>query len=170
MFTSVVTGSKISTSSKQFLHSDWLIHFLHLLCNCWTELHKISLEASFRHPLPSLCFSGQSETKVAVLASDWLRHYRLFPCNCQTDYNKTRQDSITGHPLQSLCFWGWLENQDGHPGLWLAETVYNSLQPLYGFQQNLTGCNRGGNKHWSGGLWLWVFAVLPVKTVIHWPG
>ena len=30
--------------------------------------------------------------------------------------------------LYQVCvFWGWLENQDGHPGLWLAETFSTSF-------------------------------------------
>ena len=39
-----------------------------------------------------------------------------------------------------MCFMGWSEKQDGHPGLWLAETFSTSpLKPLNGIQRNLIG-------------------------------
>ena len=39
-----------------------------------------------------------------------------------------------------MCFLGRSENQDGRPGLWLAETFSTSpLKPLNGIQRNLTG-------------------------------
>ena len=43
------------------LASDWLRHFRPLLWNRWTEFNKTWQEARSQHPLPSLCFSGQSE-------------------------------------------------------------------------------------------------------------
>ena len=43
------------------LASDWLIHFRHLLWNCWTEFDKTWQEARSQRPLPSLCFSGLLE-------------------------------------------------------------------------------------------------------------
>ena len=43
------------------LGSDWLRHFRLLLWNCWTEFNKTWQEAWSQRPLPSLCFSGQSE-------------------------------------------------------------------------------------------------------------
>ena len=44
------------------------------------------------------------------------------------------------HPRPSLCFMGWSEKQDGHTGLWLAETFSTSpLKPLNGIQRNLIG-------------------------------
>ena len=44
------------------LASDWLRHFRLLLWNCWTEFNKTWQEARSQCPLPSLCFSGRSET------------------------------------------------------------------------------------------------------------
>ena len=43
------------------LASDWLRHFRLLLWNRWTEFNQIWQEARSQRPLPSLCFSGQSE-------------------------------------------------------------------------------------------------------------
>ena len=43
------------------LASDWLRHFRLLLWNHWTEFNETWQEARSQHPLPSLCFSGQSE-------------------------------------------------------------------------------------------------------------
>ena len=43
------------------LGSDWLRRFRLLLWNCWTEFNKTWQEAKSQRPLPSLCFSGQSE-------------------------------------------------------------------------------------------------------------
>ena len=43
------------------LASNWLRHFQLLLWNCWTEFNETWQEARSQRPLPSLCFSGQSE-------------------------------------------------------------------------------------------------------------
>ena len=43
------------------LASDWLRHFRLLLWNRWMEFNETWQEARSQHPLPSLCFSGQSE-------------------------------------------------------------------------------------------------------------
>ena len=43
------------------LASDWLRHFRLLLWNRWTEFNETWQEARSQGPLPSLCFSGQSE-------------------------------------------------------------------------------------------------------------
>ena len=43
------------------LASDWLRHFRLLLWNRWIEFNETWQEARSQHPLPSLCFSGQSE-------------------------------------------------------------------------------------------------------------
>ena len=77
---------------------------------------------------------------MAALASDWHRHFRLLLWNRWTELNKTWQEARSQCPLPSLCFSGRLVNQDGHPGLWLAETFsHSSLTPLNGIQWNLTG-------------------------------
>ena len=69
-----LTGSKISMSSTRYvffrpigknkiaaLASDGLRHFRLLLWNRWTEFNETWQDARSQRPLPSLCFSGQSE-------------------------------------------------------------------------------------------------------------
>ena len=87
-------------------------------------------------------FRADRKNKMAALASDWLRHFRLLLWNRWTEFNETWQEARSLRPLQSLCFSGRSEKQDGHPGLWLAETFSTSLlKPLNGIQRNLTGSN-----------------------------
>ena len=67
-------------------------------------------------------------------------HFRLLLWHHWTEFNETWQKVRTQHPLPSLCFSGRSEKQDGHPGLWLAETYLTSpLKRLNGIQRNLTG-------------------------------
>ena len=80
------------------------------------------------------------KNKNAAQASDWLRRFRLLLWNRWTEFNVTWQEARSQHPLISLCFSGQLKKQDGHPGLWLAETFSTSpLKPLNGIHGNLTG-------------------------------
>ena len=85
-------------------------------------------------------FLADRKNKMAALASDWLRHFRLLLWNCWTEFNETWQESRSQRPSPSLCFSGRSEKQDGHPGLWLAETFSTSpLKRLNGIQWNFTG-------------------------------
>ena len=85
-------------------------------------------------------FRADRKNKMAALASDWLRHFWLLLWNRWTEFNKTWEEARSQRPLPSLCFSGRSEKQDGHPGLWLAETFStSSLKPLKGIQRNLTG-------------------------------
>ena len=85
-------------------------------------------------------FGSIGKNKMATLASDWLRHFQLLLWNRGTRFNETWQEARSQRLLPSLCFSGRSEKQDGHPGLWLAETFStSSLKPLNGFQRNLTG-------------------------------
>ena len=84
-------------------------------------------------------FQANRKKKMAALASDWLRHFRLLLWNRWPEFNETWQEARSQRPLPSLCFSGRTEKQDGHPGLWLAETFSTSpLKPLTGIQRNLT--------------------------------
>ena len=104
------------------------------------EFNETIQEARSQRPLPSSCFSGRSENKMAALASDWLRHFRLLLWNCFAEFNETWQEARSQRPLTSLCFSGRSDKQDGRPGLWLAETFSTSpLKPLNRIQWNLTG-------------------------------
>ena len=85
-------------------------------------------------------FLADWKNKMAALASYWLRHFPLLLWNRWTEFNKTWQETRSQRPLPNLCFSGRSEKQDGHPGLWLAETFSTSpLKQLNGIQQNLTG-------------------------------
>ena len=85
-------------------------------------------------------FRADRKNKMAALASDWLRHFRLLLWNHWTEFNETWQEARSQRPLPRLCFSGRSENQDGRPGLWLAETFSTfPLKPLNGIQRNLTG-------------------------------
>ena len=67
-------------------------------------------------------------------------HFQLLLWNRWTEFNETWQEARSQRPLPSLCFSGRSEQQDGRPGLWLAETFFTSpLKPLNGIQRNLTG-------------------------------
>ena len=115
-------------------------HFRLLLWNHWTEFNETWQEASSQRPLPSLCFSGWSEKKMAALASDWLRHFWLHLWNRWMEFNETWQEARSQCPLPSLCFSCRSEKQVDRPGLWLAETFSTSpLKPLNWIQRNLTG-------------------------------
>ena len=113
-----------------------VINFSHLrlfLWNRWTEFNEGWQEARSQRHLPSMCFSGRSENKIAALASDWLKHFQLLLWNRWTELNETWQKARSQCDLPSLCFSGRSEKQDGHPGLWLAETFLTSpLKPLNG--------------------------------------
>ena len=85
-------------------------------------------------------FRADQKNKMAALASDWLRHFRLLLWNHWTEFNETWREARSYRPLPSLCFSGGSEKQDGHPGLWFAETFSTSpLKLLKGIQRNLTG-------------------------------
>ena len=85
-------------------------------------------------------FRADRKNKMAALASDWLRHFRLLLWNRWTEFNEIWQEARSQRPLPSLSFSGRSEKQDGHPGLWLAETFSTSpLKPLNEIQRNLTG-------------------------------
>ena len=101
-----------------------LSHLRLLLWSRWTEFNEAWQEARSQRLLPSLCFSGRSENKIATLSSDWLNHFQLL-WNRWTELNETWQEARFQCSLPSLCFSGRSEKQDGHPGLWLAETFFD---------------------------------------------
>ena len=76
----------------------------------------------------------------------WPRHFIYIWKHLQSTIALHVTDLIFGmsrdlsqHPLQSLYFSGRSENQNGRPGLWLAETFSTSLKLLNGIQRYLTG-------------------------------
>ena len=109
------------------LASDWLRHFRLLLWNCWTEFNE-SWRKQDLNVLYQVCvFWADRKNKMAALASDWLSHFRLLLWNRWTEFNETWQEARSQRPLLSLCFLGWSVKQDGHPGIWIAETFSTRL-------------------------------------------
>ena len=147
------TGSKISTPSTKFAFfgSIGKTKWLPLPLIGWDILDFSSETTEQNSPkldrkqdLNALyqvsVFRVNRKNKMATLASDWLRHFWLLLWNHWTEFTETWQEARSQRPLPSLCFSGWSEKQDGHPGLWLAETFSTSpLKPLNGIQRNLIG-------------------------------
>ena len=85
-------------------------------------------------------FRADWKNKMAAPSSDWLRHFWLLLWNRWREFDETWQEARSQCALPSLCFSGRSENQDGRPGLWLAETFLTSpLKPLNRIGRNLTG-------------------------------
>ena len=122
------------------LASDWLRHFGLLLWNRRTEFNETWQEARSQRPLPSLCFPGRSENKMAALGSDC---WDIFDFSSETaERNSMKLDKKKDfNVLYHVCvFRADRKKQDGRLGLWLAETFWTSpLKPLNGIQWNLTG-------------------------------
>ena len=148
-----LTGSKISTPSTKFVFfgligktrwPPWPLIGWDIF-DFFSETAKRNSTKHDRkqdlNALYQVCvFRADQKNKMAALASDWLRHFRLLLFNRWTEFNKTCQEARSQRPLPSLCFSSRSENQDGHPGLWLAETFSTfPLKPLNGIQWNLTG-------------------------------
>ena len=144
-----LTGSKISTSSTKFVFFEpigkkqnghpglWLAETFSTspLNRIQGNLTGSKIWTSYT----KFVFFGQiGKNKMAALTSDWLRHFWLLWIRL-TEFNETWQVARSQRLLLSLCFSGRSEKQDGHPGLWLAETFLTSLKPLNGIQRNLTG-------------------------------
>ena len=143
-----LTGSKISTSSTKivFFGPIRITRWLPWPLIGW-DIFDFSSEQNSRkldrkqdlNVLYKVCvFRADRKNKMAALASDWLRHFRLLS-NCWTEINGNWQEAWSQCPLPSLFYSCRSENQDGCPGLWLAETFFTSLKPLNGIQWNLTG-------------------------------
>ena len=165
-----LTGSKISTPSTKF------VFFRPIRKTRWPpwpligqDIFDFSSETSkpnstkldrkhdLKAPYQVCVFPVDQKNKMAAPASDWLRHFWLFCRNRWTEFNETWQEARSKRPLPSLCFSGRSEKQDGHPGLWLAETFSTSpLKPLNGIQSLLSLCFSGGSEKQDGrpGLWL----------------
>ena len=79
-----------------------------LLCNCWTQFNETWQEARLRH------FDFFS----AYVEQIWTNFIDVF--------------------YQVLCFSNWSEDQDGCPGLWLADTFFRLLCNRLN-EWNLTG-------------------------------
>ena len=147
-----LTGSKISMSSTKFVFFGpigkqdgspglWLAETFSTFS--LTPLYGIQRNLTGSKISTSstkfLFFGPIGKNKMTALASDWLRHFRLL-WNHWREFNETWQEARSQCSLPRLCFSGRSDKQDGHPGLWLAETFSTSaLKLLNGIQRNLTG-------------------------------
>ena len=148
-----LTGNKISMSSTKFVFfrpigkTRWpplpLIGWdIFDFSSETTEQNSINLDR--KQDLNVLyqvyVFQVEWKNKMAALTSDWLRHFSTFPLKLLNRIERKLVRKQDLNILYQVCvFPGWSEKQDGHPGLWLAETFLTSLKPLNGIQQNLTG-------------------------------
>ena len=104
------------------------------------ERNSMKFDRNVSNPLPNLCFWADWKTKNTALASDWPRHFWLLLWNCWTEIQRKldRKQALNIHYQVRVL--GPIGNQDGHPGLWLAETFFtSSLQRLNRIQRNLMG-------------------------------
>ena len=93
--------------------------------NHWTKLdRKQDLNVLYQ----ACVYQANQKTKMAALPGwpliGW-DIFQLFLWNCWTEFSETWQEARSQSLLPSLCLSGQSENQDGCPGLWLAETFFN---------------------------------------------
>ena len=135
-----LTGSKISTPSTKFVFfkpigktrwPPWPLIGWNIFDFSSETVQRNSTKLDRKQDLNALyqvcVFRADQKNKIAALASDLLRHFWLLLWNRRTEFNETWQDTRSQSPLPSLCFSGRSEKQDGHPGLWLAETFFDIL-------------------------------------------
>ena len=112
-----LTGSKISTSSIQFVFfwpirkTRWppwpLIGWDTFVISSETAKQnstKLDRKQYLNAIYQVSAFSADRKNKMAALASDWLRHFRLLLWNLWTEFKETRQEARSQRPLTSLCF------------------------------------------------------------------
>ena len=175
-----LTGSKISTPSTKFVFIGsirktrwppwpligWDIFDFSSEAAEWNST-KLDRKQDLKALYQVCVFRADWKNKMAILASDWPRHFRLLCRNRWMEFDETWQEARSQSPLPGLRFSSWSEKQDGHPGLWLAETFSTSpLKPLNWIQQNLIGSKISkpstrfaffqliGKTRWPPGLWL----------------
>ena len=148
-----LTGSKISTPSTKFVFfvpigktkwPPWPLIGWDIFYFSSETAEQNSTKLDRKQDLKALyqvcVFWADWNNKMAAMASDWLIPFRLLCRNLWTEFNETWQEARSQRPLPSLCFSGRSEKQNGHPGLWLAETFWTSpLKLLKGIQRNLIG-------------------------------
>ena len=135
-----LTGSKISRPSTKFVFfgpigktrwPPWPLIGWDIFDFSSETVERNSTKRDRKQDLNALyevcVFRADRKNKMAPLASDWSRHFRLLFWNRWTEFNETWKEARSQPPLPSLCFSGGSEKQNGHPGLWLAETFSTIL-------------------------------------------
>ena len=121
------------------LASDWLRHFLLLLWNRLMEFNETSQEARSQRPLPSLCFSGQSEK---TRWPPWpLISWDIF--NFSSEPLNGIQGNLSLSKISTsstkFVFFGPIGKTRWLPWPLISWDFLNSpLKPLNGIQRNLT--------------------------------
>ena len=108
-----------------------------------TDAILLKIAETFRILLSTGANCCLSEISMAVPTSDSIDLNIIDFSSATAKCNLTRLDRKQEHNvLFQVCvfFEGQSENNDGHPGFWLAETFSaSSFKPLIGIWQNLTG-------------------------------
>ena len=146
-------GSKISTSSTKFVFFvpigktrwlpwsliGWLLRHFRLLWNCWIEFNETWQETRSQCPLPSLCFSGQSE-KQDYGPSLWLAETFSTsppkPLN-RIQWNLTRR-KISMSSTKFVFFGPIIKTRWPPRPLIVWDILTSPLKPLNRIQRNLT--------------------------------
>ena len=162
------------------LASDWLRHFRLLLWNRWTEFNETWQEARSLRPLPSLCFSGQSEK---TRWPPWpLIGWDIFDFSSETaERNSTKFDSKQDlNVLYQVCvFWADRKNKMAALAsdwlrhfrllLWNRWTEFNKIWQEARSRRPLPSlCFLGRSEKQDGrpGLWLAeTFSTSPLKPL-----
>ena len=122
------------------LASDWLTEaFRLLLFNRWTEFNKNLTESKISTSSTKFVLFGPiGKPRWPPWPLIGWDIFAFFSTAVERNSTKLRQEARYQRPPPNLCFSDRLENQDGHPGHWLAETFSpSSLQPSNGIQRNL---------------------------------
>ena len=148
-----LTGSKISMSSTRFVFFrpigktrwppwpliGWDIFDFSSETAEWNST-KLDRKQDLNVLYQVCVFRDDRKNGMAALASDWLRHLDFSSETAERNLTKLDRKQDLNVLYQDCFFLSWSEKQDGHPGLWLAETFSTSaLKPLNGIQWNLTG-------------------------------
>ena len=187
-------GSKISTSSTKFVFFGpigktkwppypligWHIFDFSSEIAEWNST-KLDRKQDFNILYQVCVFHPDRKNKMAALASDWLSHFRLLLWIRWKEFNETWQEARSQRLLPSLCFSARSEKQDGHPGLWLAEsfstflcnrwTEFNEIRQEARSQCPLPSlCFLGRSEIQDGrpGLWLAETFLTPSLKPLNW--
>ena len=166
------------------LASDWLRHFWLLLWNRWIEFNETWQEASSQHPLPSVCFLGQSEKQDG---SPGLRFAETFFTSPLKPLNGI-QRNLTGSKISTsstkIVFLGPIGKTRWPPWLLIGWDIFNFSSKTA--ERNLRKLQEARSQHplpslcfssWSEkqdgrpGLWLAeTFSTSPLKPLngIQW--
>ena len=107
------------------LASDWLRHFRLLLWNRWREFNETLQEARYQRPLPSLCFSGQSE-KQNGRPGLWLAEtFSTSPLKPLKGIQRNLTGSKISTPSTKFVFLGLIRKTRWPPWLLIGPDIFD---------------------------------------------